>query len=132
MAIHDPPHGPGETYSQGYWHAVMASILYLVGSAMLVGNMIGYFKGHYPQHFELDDDQRTLILQTMMYFLWLAGGAGVFCRLEGWTYPDALYYVDVVSFIFFLSWCAESHELQSLTNSVVDSYHRFWRRIPNY
>ncbi len=32
-----------------------------------------------------------------MYFFWLAGGAGIFCRLEGWTYPDALYYADVVS-----------------------------------
>ncbi len=97
MEIYAPPIGPGEIYSQGFWHAVMASIIYFLGSVMLMVNMVGYFRGHYPQQFHLDDDQRTLILQTMMYFFWLAGGAGIFCRIEGWTYPDALYYADVVS-----------------------------------
>ena len=47
---------------------------------ILMVNMLGYFLGHYPQHFDLDDDQRTLILQTMMFFFWLAGGAAVFAR----------------------------------------------------
>lgn len=97
LSIHEPLSGPGEIYSQGFWHAVMAAILYFGGSTILVINMVGYFLGHYPQQFDLDDDQRTLILQTMMFFFWLAGGAGVFAALEGWTYPNALYYADVVS-----------------------------------
>lgn len=97
MHVYAPARGPGEIYSQGYWHAVLASILYLLSSLMLIVNMLGYFRGHYPQHFDLDDDQRTLILQTMMYFIWLAAGAGVFSKIEGWSYPDALYYSDVVS-----------------------------------
>jgi hypothetical protein len=75
----------------------MAAILYFAGSTILVVNMVGYFLGHYPQQFDLDDDQRTLILQTMMFFFWLAGGAAVFAALEGWSYPNALYYADVVS-----------------------------------
>lgn len=58
----DPTHG---LYSQGYWHAVMASVLYLLCSFMLLVNMLGYVLGHYPQHFELDDEQRNLILQTV-------------------------------------------------------------------
>ncbi|KAK3358624.1 hypothetical protein B0T24DRAFT_540284 [Lasiosphaeria ovina] len=82
-------------YSQGFWHSVLASALYLVGSGILTINIVGYFRGHYPQQFHLDDDQRTLILQTMMFFFWLAGGSGVFCALEGFTYTDALYYADV-------------------------------------
>ncbi|KAK0714815.1 hypothetical protein B0H67DRAFT_488799 [Lasiosphaeris hirsuta] len=82
-------------YSQGFWHAVLASILYFIGSAILTINIIGYFRGHYPQQFDLDDDQRTLILQTTTFFFWLAGGSGVFCALEGFTYVDALYYADV-------------------------------------
>ena len=57
--------------------------------------MVGYFLGHYPQHFNLTDDQRNLILQTMMFFLWLGGGAAVFSSIEGWNYPDALYFCDV-------------------------------------
>ncbi|KAK0129152.1 Potassium channel [Cadophora gregata] len=90
-----PPIRPGETYSQGFWHAIIAAVLYLIGSMILMINMLGYFLGHYPQHFELDDDQRTLILQTMMFFFWLAGGAAVFSKVCGFSYADALYFCDV-------------------------------------
>lgn len=85
-----PPVAPGQLYSQGYWHAVIAAILYLVSSMILMLNMLGYFLGHYPQHFELSDEQRNLILQTMMFFMWLAGGAAVFGKVEGWSYVDAV------------------------------------------
>ncbi|KAH6673592.1 hypothetical protein B0J14DRAFT_591121 [Halenospora varia] len=95
MQQYVPPIRPGETYSQGYWYAVMAAILYLIGSMILMINMTGYFAGHYPQHFDLDDDQRTLILQTMMFFFWLAGGAAVFQKVAGFSYADALYFCDV-------------------------------------
>jgi hypothetical protein len=91
-----PPVQPGETYSQGYWHAVIAAILYMIGSMILMVNMLGYFLGHYPQHFDLDEDQRTLILQTMMFFFWLAGGAAVFSAVaDGLSYANALYFCDV-------------------------------------
>lgn len=90
-----PPNRPEQTYSQGFWHAVIAAILYLVSSMILMVNMLGYFLGHYPQHFELSDDQRNLILQTMMFFCWLAGGAAVFAKVEGWSFVDSLYFCDV-------------------------------------
>ena len=96
MRVHDPPISPGEIYSQGFWHAVLASILYFSGSIMLVVNMFGHVRGHYPQRFDLDDDQRTLILQTMLFFFWLAAGAAIYTRLEGWSYSNALYFADVV------------------------------------
>jgi potassium channel subfamily K len=94
VAIYVPP-GKGEIYSQGFWHAVIAASLYMFCSMILMINMLGYFLGHYPQHFTLTDEQRNLILQTMMFFLWLAGGAAVFGRVEGWSYVDALYFCDV-------------------------------------
>jgi potassium channel subfamily K, other eukaryote len=95
MAIYVPP-GQGEVYSQGFWYAVIAACLYLVNSMLLMVNMLGYFLGHYPQHFTLTDEQRNLILQTMMFFLWLAGGAAVFSKVSGtWSYVDALYFCDV-------------------------------------
>jgi hypothetical protein len=94
MNLHVPP-GLGEVYSEGYWNAVIAACLYMFNSMILMVNMFGYFLGHYPQHFTLSDEQRNLILQTMMFFIWLGGGAGVFTRIEGWTYPDALYFCDV-------------------------------------
>ena len=96
MNRYDPPKPPDELYSQGFWHAVIAAALYLVSSMLLMVNMQGYFFGHYPQHFELTDDQRNLILQTMMFVIWLAGGAGVFAATqETWSYVDALYFCDV-------------------------------------
>ncbi|KAF7863204.1 hypothetical protein EAF04_007287 [Stromatinia cepivora] len=95
MDAYVPPIRPGQTWSQGFWSAVMAASLYLIGSMVLMVNMLGYFLGHYPQHFELDDDQRTLILQTMMFFIWLAGGAGIYQKVCGFQYADALYFCDV-------------------------------------
>ncbi|KAI9672498.1 MAG: Potassium channel [Caeruleum heppii] len=95
MNTHVPPNRPSETYSQGFWHAIIAAVLYLFSSMILMGNMLGYFLGHYPQHFTLTHSQRTLILQTMMFFLWLAGGGAVFSRVCGWAFVDALYFCDV-------------------------------------
>ena len=94
MAIHVPP-GKNQVFSQGFWHAVIASVLYMFNSLILTANMTGYFLGHYPQHFNLTDEQRNLILQTMMFFIWLGAGAGVFATLEKWSYSDALYFCDV-------------------------------------
>ena len=95
MAVYVPPVPPGQTYSQGFWHAVIAAVLYMIGATGLIVNMIGYLLGHYPQHFDLDDNQRTLILQTMMFFTWLAGGAGVFSKVMEINYANALYFCDV-------------------------------------
>jgi potassium channel subfamily K len=64
--------------------------MYLVLSILLTANLIGYIRGHYQQHFELTQDQRTLIVQTMLYFIWLAGGAGMFSQLEGWQFVDSV------------------------------------------
>ena len=95
MNIYVPP-GENQIYSQGFWHAVIAAVLYMFNSMILMVNMLGYFLGHYPQHFNLTDEQRNLILQTMLFFIWLGGGAGVFAAVEkDWSYPDALYFCDV-------------------------------------
>ncbi|RMD41749.1 hypothetical protein DV735_g3366, partial [Chaetothyriales sp. CBS 134920] len=94
MHQHVPPL-QDEVYSQGFWHAVIAATLYMFNSMILMVNMLGYFLGHYPQHFDLTDEQRNLILQTIVFFIWLGGGAAVFSYCEQWTYPDALYFCDV-------------------------------------
>lgn len=62
---------------------------------LLMVNMLGYFLGHYPDTFALTDSQRTLILQTMGFFIWLAGGAAIYAKLEqnsgiGWSFADAV------------------------------------------
>ncbi|OBT51846.1 hypothetical protein VE04_08010 [Pseudogymnoascus sp. 24MN13] len=89
-----PPHRPSQTYSQGFWDAIIAAVLYTFGSMLLMVNMLGYFLGHYPQYFNLTGEQRNMILQTMMLCLWLSGGAAIFHKLCGWSYVDALYFCD--------------------------------------
>ncbi|KAF2821087.1 potassium channel-like protein [Ophiobolus disseminans] len=101
MDIYVPPDRPNEGYTQGFWYAISAAALYTVCSMILMVNMLGYFLGHYPESFALSDSQRTLILQSMAFFVWLAGGAAVFSKIEtdagedGWGFPDALYFCDV-------------------------------------
>jgi potassium channel subfamily K len=102
MHIYTPPVGPYEIYSQGFWYAVIAAVLYFFSCTVLHINMWGYFLGHYPQRFELNDHQRTLILQTMLFFVWLAAGGGIFSAIESvgtknpnWTFVDGLYFCDV-------------------------------------
>jgi len=103
MEVHVPPIRPQQTYTQGFWYAVIAACLYMICSMLLMVNMLGYFLGHYPQHFTLTDSQRTLILQTMLFFFWLAGGAAMFAKIEStygnggltWGYVNALYFADV-------------------------------------
>ncbi|KAI5235671.1 voltage-gated potassium channel [Aureobasidium subglaciale] len=98
-----PPHHPQQSYTQGFWYAVIAAVFYLICSMLLMVNMLGYFLGHYPERFNLTDSQRTLILQTMLFFVWLAGGAGVFSLVEtkygqdlfNWSYVNALYFCQV-------------------------------------
>jgi potassium channel subfamily K len=101
MHIYVPPIGPLEVYSQGYWYAVIAAILYCACSMLLMVNMLGYFLGHYPQTFDLSDHQRTLILQTMLFFIWLAGGGAAFSTIETHYSNDAnpWSFVDGVSIL---------------------------------
>lgn len=101
MNIYDPPNRPEQGYTQGFWYAVAAAAFYTLCAMILMVNMLGYFLGHYPQNFALSDSQRTLILQTMAFFIWLGGGAAVFSKIEkdagenGWGFSDALYFCDV-------------------------------------
>ncbi|KAF1942259.1 potassium channel-like protein [Clathrospora elynae] len=101
MNTYDPPNRPEQGYTQGFWYAIAAAAFYTICSMILMVNMLGYFLGHYPEKFALSDSQRTLILQTMAFFIWLGGGAAVFSKLEqdagqdSWGFSDALYFCDV-------------------------------------
>ncbi|PLB35013.1 voltage-gated potassium channel [Aspergillus candidus] len=95
MHIYAPPIHPSQTYSQAYWSAVIASCLYFLLGVLLLINLLGYIRGHYPQHFALTDSQRTLILQTTTFVIWLLIGAGVFHRVIDISFADALYFSDV-------------------------------------
>ncbi|KAJ5558353.1 Ion transport 2 [Penicillium sp. DV-2018c] len=93
--IYVPPTGENQLYSEAYWSAVIAAILYFILSFVLMINMFGYFLGKYPQHFSLTDEQRTLILQMIALVCWLLIGAVIFQHAIEISFADALYFSDV-------------------------------------
>lgn len=95
LSIYDPPIPPNHVYSQAYWSAVIAAILYFILAILLMINMFGYFLGKYPQHFTLTDDQQTLILQMTAFVIWLLVGAAIFQQVIGISFADALYFCDI-------------------------------------
>lgn len=95
LSIYSPPDGTTDVYSQAFWSAVIAAILYFILSALLMVNMLGYFLGRYPQHFSLTDDQRTLILQMTAFVVWLLIGAAIFQEVLDISFADALYFCDI-------------------------------------
>lgn len=54
--------------------------------------------GHYDKDFQLTTSQRTLMLQTIMFLMYLLVGALIFSTIEGWQYLDAVYWADVTLF----------------------------------
>ncbi|KAL4783401.1 hypothetical protein BJX76DRAFT_348620 [Aspergillus varians] len=95
MYIYHSPIPPNQTFSQGYWSAVISAILSFLLSLILMVNMLGYFLGHYPQNFALTKDQRTLILQTTAFVVWLAIGGVIFSHAIDISYANAVYFSDV-------------------------------------
>jgi potassium channel subfamily K len=95
MNLHASPMRPEQTYSQGYFYGIISAVLYLFSCLILMANMIGCFMGKYHSDFIITDSQRTLLLQTRLFFFWMAGGAAIFARVNGWSYVDSLYFCDV-------------------------------------
>lgn len=54
----------------------------------------GAYAGHYDKEFQLTMSQRTLMLQTISFLVYLMVGAAVYCHIEGWEYLDAVYWAD--------------------------------------
>ncbi|KAG6904972.1 hypothetical protein DXG01_005878 [Tephrocybe rancida] len=83
-------------FAQSYYYAIISATLYIVVSSLLVLNVMGayVFKEYPPSFNSLTIPQRTLMLQTVSYILYLALGAGVFSAIEGWAFCDGLYWAD--------------------------------------
>ncbi|KAJ7102818.1 tandem pore domain K+ channel [Mycena epipterygia] len=84
------------SFSQAYYYSIIAATIYMILPSLLVMNAMGAYVFHaYPPSFNaLTVPQRTLMLQTTVYVLYLAAGAGVFAHVEGWNYLDGVYWAD--------------------------------------
>src|SRR5437764_2098075 len=54
----------------------------------------GALKGNYSKEFKLTIPQRTLMLQTICWLVYLLLGALVYSKIEGWKFLDAVYWAD--------------------------------------
>ncbi|KAL8393667.1 hypothetical protein RB595_003415 [Gaeumannomyces hyphopodioides] len=96
ITLMDP--GSEHMWSQAFWYGVFAGLLYFIVASLLVVTAWGANKGRYEKDFQLTASQRTLMLQTIMFLMYLLLGALVFSTIEGWQYLDAVYWADVTLF----------------------------------
>lgn len=91
---------PSEEYiwAQSFYYGMYSAILYFVCSSLMVVTFLGAHAGKYPKDFNLTPSQRTLMLQTIMFQIYLLLGALIFCNVEGWSYLDAVYWAAVTLF----------------------------------
>ncbi|KAI0120498.1 voltage-gated potassium channel [Hypoxylon sp. NC0597] len=85
-------------WSQAFYYGMYAAIIYFVVASLMVINVWGAETGHYGKDFELTTSQRTLMLQTILFLMYLLIGALIFSRIEGWNYLDTVYWADVTLF----------------------------------
>lgn len=86
--------GQRRALTQAFYYAIFAAALYFIIASLMVFTVIGAWKGHYPREFKLNTSQRTLMLQTISFMIYMVGGAGVYAKIEGWMFLDALYFTN--------------------------------------
>lgn len=85
-------------WSQAFFYGIWAAILYFVVASLMAVTFWGASSGHYAKDFNLTPSQRTLMLQTIMFLMYLLLGALVFSQIENWRYLDAVYWANVTLF----------------------------------
>ncbi|CAL8576345.1 hypothetical protein XPA_002232 [Xanthoria parietina] len=86
--------GQDRALTQAFYYAIIASGLYFVIAALMCVTVYGAYKGHYPQEFKLTMSQRTLMLQTISFMVYMLAGAAVYHRVEGWRFLDSVYFTN--------------------------------------
>lgn len=84
----------GRIYAQSYFYGAFAAGLYFIISSLLSVTAYGAYKGHFEREFKLTNSQRTLMLQTIIFCMYLLLGAEVYATVEGWRFLDAVYFAD--------------------------------------
>lgn len=85
-------------WSQAFYYGIWAAILYFVDASLMTVTFWGASSGHYSKDFALTTSQRTLMLQTIVFLMYLLIGALVFSVIEDWKFLDAVYWADVTLF----------------------------------
>ncbi|KAK8185347.1 uncharacterized protein BKA78DRAFT_346679 [Phyllosticta capitalensis] len=79
--------------SQAYYYAIIAAALYAVITMLMMLTAYGAWKKRYAK-FKLTVSQRTLMLQTISFAVYLLLGGLIFSKIEGWNFLDGVYWAD--------------------------------------
>jgi len=79
---------------QAYYYAMIASGIYFIIASLMTFTALGAYWGHYAKEFQLSPSQRTLMLQTISFMVYLLLGALVFSKVEGWPFLDAVFWAE--------------------------------------
>lgn len=85
---------PNQELGQAFYYAMFSAGLYFIMASLLVVTFFGAYEEHYDRGFNLTMSQRTMMLQTVFFLVYLLSGAAVFAQIESWTYLDAVYWGD--------------------------------------
>ncbi|KAK9425162.1 putative Potassium channel domain-containing protein [Seiridium unicorne] len=85
-------------WSQAFYYGIFAAVLYFAVATLMAVTAWGAQAGHYEKDFGLTTSQRTLMLQTILFLMYLLLGALVFSHIENWQYLDTVYWADVTLF----------------------------------
>lgn len=112
--------------SQAYYYGIIAAALYFIIASMMVVTTIGAYTGHYRKGFKLTTSQRTLMLQTIMFMVYLLLGALIFSHIENWPFLDAVYWAEFTLLTIGLGGrvCSVDTSWQRSTLSLRDRWHR--------
>ena len=86
--------GQRRALTQAFYYAIFAAALYFIIASLMVLTVVGAWRGHYSKEFKLNTSQRTLMLQTISFMIYMVGGAGIYAKIEGWLFLDALYFTN--------------------------------------
>ena len=84
----------GRALTQPFYYAILAALVYFVVATLMTITVYGALKDHYSRQFQLTTSQRTLMLQTIAFMIYMLGGAAVFARQEGWKFADSVFFAD--------------------------------------
>ncbi|RDW85639.1 putative potassium channel [Coleophoma crateriformis] len=81
-------------FTQAYYYALFSAALYFIVATLMLVTALGALRGNYDKEFQLTMSQRTLMLQTISFLVYLLAGASVYAHIESWQYLDAVYWAN--------------------------------------
>lgn len=104
---------PGENraLTQAFYYAIIAAVLYFLIASLMCVTVYGAYRDHYPKEFRLSPSQRTLMLQTISFMVYMVGGGAVYAKIEGWKFLDAVYFANYTLLTVGIGYYAPSTHL---------------------